>query len=227
MIDRAFVWQAGGGWWGCCGSRSCRGYDGGRVVVCVVMPFQVVKGARYRRPGFWPVHGMHSVVLRLPRTDRGECIVGVEHLDRAIHIPIGGGTQGGVEDSAVFVNGYRSACIRTHWDWNITRIAGALSDDVVAVAIGERERGARRGIPASCQVIGQEPLAEVTRQRTADCGAAFKRGGTRGNARGGQRRVVDARIAGIGSSIRGRRLSGSTRHVGGARLVDIGEVHLV
>ena len=78
------------------------------------MPFQVVIGARDRRPGLRLVHGMHSVVLGLPRTDRSECVVVVQHLDRAIQIPIVGGAQGGVEDSTVFVNGYDSACSRGH-----------------------------------------------------------------------------------------------------------------
>ena len=59
MVERAFV-------------RVIASCDGALVVVRVVMPFPVVKGARERRPGLRPVHRVHSVVLRLPRTDRSE-----------------------------------------------------------------------------------------------------------------------------------------------------------
>ena len=121
---------------------------------------------------------MHSVVLGLPRTDRGECVVVVEHLDRAIDIPMVGGTQGGVEDSAVFVDGDCSARIgargltECYRDCHRHRYVKALGDHVRAVAIGERERGARRGIPGSRQVIGQELLAKVVGQGGA-VGAAL------------------------------------------------------
>ena len=40
----------------------------------------------------------------------------------------------------------------------------ALGDDMIAVAIGKRERGARRGVPGHRCVIGHEPLAEVAGQ---------------------------------------------------------------
>ena len=101
MTERAFVRVI-----------ACR--DGALVIVGVVMAFQVIPCARYRRPGLWPVQGMKPVVLRLPRTNRCECVIGVKHLDRAIDIPIGGGAQGGVQDSAVFVDGHGSVGRRTH-----------------------------------------------------------------------------------------------------------------
>jgi hypothetical protein len=140
MIDRSVVQTA------------CRYVDLG--VVGVVMPFQVVKGAGERGPGLRPVEGMHSVVLGLPRTDRGEGVVVVKHLDRAIDIPIVGGTHGGVEDSAVFVDGHCSATRRTHGYRNVAGIAApgrlvALGDHVRTVTIGERERRARQGAPIS------------------------------------------------------------------------------
>ena len=76
------------------------------VVVGVVVPLQVVEGAGDRRPGLWPVEGMHPVVLHLPESHRGEGVVVVHDLDAAVEVPVACGAQGGGEDSAVFVDGH-------------------------------------------------------------------------------------------------------------------------
>ena len=56
-------------------------------------------------PTAWACTWCARGVLGLPRTDRRERVVGIEHLDRAVDIPFGGGAHGGVEDSTVFVDG--------------------------------------------------------------------------------------------------------------------------
>ena len=115
------------------------------------MPLQVVEGARERRPGPWLVSGMQSVMLGLPRSNRGESIVVVEHLYRAIEVPMVCGAQGGVEDATVFIDGDGASIIGTQGYRNVPGIAACINrwtgtvqvlrDRVRAVAIGERERG--------------------------------------------------------------------------------------
>ncbi len=102
-----------------------------------------------------------------------------------------------------------------------------LCDGAISVAISERQRRARCGIPGPGHIIDQDALAKITRQRDADGPAAFNcacwRGGDSVNHSRGQRRVVDSLFC----RDWGRRLSGHTRHGCGSRLVDAGESHLI
>ncbi len=108
----------------------------------------------------------------------------------------------------------------------------ALSDDVLANAIGESERGARRRVPAPRHVIGQERLAKVG-IRCADRIAGNAESSSRraenretgGNTRG--TRVVDRLVAIVPGHHRGGCVQSGTRESGGAGLVDIGDVNLL
>ena len=97
-------------------------------VVGIVVPFQVVEGTSYSCPGPWPIQGVEPVVFRLPRPDRCEGIIGIEYLDRAVHIPLRRGTIGCGKDSAVLVNADNVA--------GRPRSAG-LNDGVGPISIGK------------------------------------------------------------------------------------------
>src|ERR1035438_738796 len=116
-------------------------------VVGVVMPFQIVIGAGQGGPGLCLVQGVHSVVLHLTRTDRGERVVVKEKLGGAADIPVVSGTQRDIQDAPVFVNGDGSAgdsgriLSGARGYGNVVR--EALGDDVIAVKAGRapwRER---------------------------------------------------------------------------------------
>src|ERR1700728_3963863 len=139
-------------------------------IVRIVVALEVIVRAGERRPGPRSVSGVKSVMLKLAGCDRGEDIVGVQKLDRAVDLQVVRRLQSDAEGAAVLVDGDVGDT------GQVSRgVRGTFADDVLLVVIGEREQDAIRKVVCRCEVVRDELLAEEIKQRRRDARTAFKR----------------------------------------------------
>src|ERR1700685_2594760 len=99
-------------------------------------------------------------MLKLTGCDRGEDIVGVQNLDRTVDVPVVRRLHIDAEGAAVLIDG------EVGDTGQVSRgVRGTFADGVLLVVISERERGAIRKVVRSCEIVGDELLAEVIKLR--------------------------------------------------------------
>src|SRR5208283_4823058 len=125
------------------------------------------------------IYRVHPVSLELPLADCGEGIVGIADFNRAVQVPVLGGTQRRIEDSSIFVNRNGSGHRVADNNRNRALVRNALADVAVAVPVGQRKPRSGRSIPAHGRVVDDVVLAiVVVGQSTVD--AVWQRSGSGG-----------------------------------------------